>query len=112
MPVELQTRVSLFALDSQPVITRRIYQALVKAPSEKIAHYSLADYLSSEFMGQDTKINDRLIQGYSFQFLGISSPPKSVLQWFMDLILGTGSQDREYIYQVEIHLQRKAKAKA
>lgn len=107
-----QARVSLFALDSQPVITRRIYQALVNAPSEEIAHHSLAEYLSGEFMGQETKINDRLIQGYSFQLLGISSPPKSVLQWFMDLILGTVSDDREYIYQVEIHFQRKAKANA
>ena len=111
MPVELQPRVRVFQLESWSKC-KRIYQALVMAPSQELADESLVSYIRTELLRGQARIDGMQIMGYSFHQIDNYTPPKSVLQWFMDLILGSASDDREWYYSIEVHLDRSSKAKA
>ena len=111
MPVELQPRVRAFQLEGWSKCKRR-YQALVKAPTQDLAVEHLVNFIRTELLAGQARIDGMEIMGYSFQQIDSHTPPKSVLQWFMDLILGSASDDREWYYSIEVHLDRSSKAKA
>lgn len=87
-------------------VTLVMYEAKVAARSWDEAEVMLCDFMAKEL---EPRINGRIVKGIGFRHL--CETPKSVLQWFMDLILGQQSE-RDFYFTVEVQLQRLNKAKA